>query len=210
ESPSLKPARKRNGGPPSPPPPRYYAGEEPGANDPGSYLSGFRKPMERKNLLVSVGARSQNVHFFIASCLLATVSWYTTEQGMGMYLSGWVSVIASVGVQSALVFVSWRLGITKSKRGVLLAVFAITAMISVSFSYVNLYTWFSMRERPAEAQRELYDAINTASGKTEQLVAAAISEGQKHVLALDEMVSAEKKHGHMSQGQDADPYLADS
>src|SRR5258708_6545770 len=82
-------------------------------------------------------------------------------------------------------------------------------MISVSSSYVNLYTWFSSRERPAEAQRELYDAINAASGKAEQLVASAISEGQKHILALDEMAAAEKKHGHMSQGEDSDPYLAD-
>ncbi len=193
----------RNGDPakPSEPDPPY-------TNDSQPSFSGFRKTMERKNLLVSVGARSQNVHFFIASCLLATVSWYTTEQGMGMYLSGWLSVFASVGVQSALVFVAWRLGITKSKRGVLLAVFGITAMISGSFSYVNLYTWFSVRERPAVAQRELYDAINAASGKTGQLLAAAVSEAQKHALALEDMASVEKKHGHMSQGLDADPYLA--
>ncbi len=164
--------------------------------------------MERKNLLVSAGARSQNVHFFIASCLLATVSWYTTEQGMGLYLSSWLSLFASVGVQFALVFVAWQLGVTKTNRGVLLAVFAIAAMISVSFSYVNLYTWFSVRERPAVAQRELYDAINAASGKTGQLLAAAVSEGQKHALALEDMASVEKKHGHMSQGLDADPYLA--
>jgi serine/threonine protein kinase len=194
--------RNRNSVKPAGPDPPHTNGSQPD-------FSGFRKAMERKNLLVSVGARSQNVHFFIASCLLATVSWYTTEQGMGLYLSSWLSVFASIGVQSALVFVAWRLGITKTKRGVLVAVFAITAAISVSFSYVNLYTWFSVRERPAEAQRELYDAINAASGKTEQLVAAAISEGEKHVLALAEMAAAERKHGHMSQGQDADPYLAD-
>src|SRR5437867_13203843 len=127
--------------------------------------------MERKNLLVSVEARSQNVHFFIASCLLATVSWYTTEQGMALYLSGWLSLFASIGVQSALVFVAWRLGITKTKRGVLLAVFAITAMISVSFSYVNLYTWFSAKERPVQAQRELFEAINMATDKTTQQLA---------------------------------------
>src|SRR5439155_11791572 len=118
-----------------------------------SDFSGFRKHMERKNLLVSVGLRSQNIHFFVASCLLATVSWYTTEQGMGLYLSTWLSLFASIGVQSALVFVAWRLGMSKAKKGVLLAVYAITFAISVSFSYVNLYTWFSARERPAEVQR---------------------------------------------------------
>src|ERR1043166_385033 len=171
-------------------------------------FSGFRKPMERKKLLVSVGSRSQNVHFFVASCLLAVVSWYTTEQGMGLYLPSWLSLFSSIGVQSALVFVAWRIGVTKSKRGVLIVVLTITAAVSVSFSYVNLYTWFSARERPAQVQRQLYDTIHAATDKTEQLVTAAISEGQKHVLALEDMASAEKKHGHMSEGMDADPYLA--
>ncbi len=163
--------------------------------------------MQRKNLLESVGARSQNVHFFIASCLLATVSWYTTEQGMGLYLSTWLALFASIGVQSALVFVAWRMGITKTKRGVLIAVYAITATISVSFSYVNLYTWFSAKERPAEVQRELFETINLSTDKAAQQLSAAIGEGQKHVLALGEMTSAEKTHGHMSVGQDGDPYL---
>src|SRR5207253_2348593 len=83
-----------------------------------------KKPMQRKNLLVAVGRRSQNVNFFIASCLLATVSWYTTEQGMGLFLSTWLALFASVGVQSALVFVAWRLGIATSKRGVIIVVYA--------------------------------------------------------------------------------------
>src|SRR5204862_7019752 len=147
------------------------------ANDEGPNFTGFKKPMQRKSLLVAVGRRSQNVNFFIASCLLATVSWYTTEQGMGLFLSTWLALFASEGVQSALVFVAWRLGITKTKRGVLIAVYAITATISVSFSYVNLYTWFSAKERPVQAQRELFEAINAASDKTTQQLAAAISEG---------------------------------
>src|SRR5207249_2248380 len=58
-------------------------------------FSGFKNTMERKNLLTSIGARSQNVHFFVASCLLAVVSWYTTLQGMSLYLSTWLSLLAS-------------------------------------------------------------------------------------------------------------------
>src|SRR5258708_3576118 len=160
--------------------------------------------MMGKKSLESGGVRAQDVHFFIASCLLATVSWYTTEQGMGLYLSTWLALFASIGVQSALVFVAWRLGITKTKRGVLIVVYAITAIISVSFSYVNLYTWFSAKERPASVQRELFETINAATDQTSQQLAAAVAEGQKHVLALTEMTAAEKTRGHMSMGQDAD------
>jgi hypothetical protein len=85
---------------------------------------------------------------FVSSCLLSIVSWYTTQQGMALYLSPWFSFMASLGVQSALVLVAWLIGLSTSKRALLIAVYAITAAISISFSYVSLYTWFSSRERP--------------------------------------------------------------
>jgi hypothetical protein len=40
------------------------------------------------------------------------------------------------------------------------------------------------------------------------LLSAAIAEGQKHVLALEEMTAAEKSHGYISRAQDSDPYLS--
>jgi hypothetical protein len=35
-----------------------------------------------------------------------------------------------------------------------------------------------------------------------------VAEGQKHVLALDEMTTAEKAHGYISRATDQDPYLS--
>jgi hypothetical protein len=145
---------------------------------------------------------------FVASCLLSVVSWYTTQQGMSLYLSAWFAFLASLGIQSALVLVAWLIGFTRSRRALLIAVYAITATVSIAFSYVCLYTWFSARERPALIERKLYDAINTTAGKGQELLALGISEGQKHVLALEEMTRAEKLHGYISRAQDADPYLA--
>ena len=145
---------------------------------------------------------------FVASCLLSVVSWYTTQQGMALYLSPWFSLLASLGVQSALVLVAWLIGFTRTRRALLIAVYAITAIVSIAFSYASLYTWFSARERPAAVERKLYDALNTATGQAEELLAAAVSEGQKHLLALEEMTAAEKAHGYISRAQDADPYLA--
>ncbi len=145
---------------------------------------------------------------FISSCLLAIVSWYTTQQGMALYLSSWFALLASLGIQSALVLVAWLIGFTKSKRALLISVYMVTAAVSIAFSYTSLYTWFSARERPAIVERKLYDALNTAAGQSQELLAAGISEGQKHVLALEEMTEAEKAHGYISRAQDADPYLA--
>jgi hypothetical protein len=148
------------------------------------------------------------VGLFLSSCLLSIVSWYTTQQGMALYLSTWFSLLASLGVQSALVLVAWLIGFSKSKRALLIAVYAVTAAISISFSYVSLYTWFSSRERPATVERKLYDVLNDNADHVGQLLSAGIAEGQKHVLALEEMTVAEKDHGYISRAQDSDPYLA--
>jgi hypothetical protein len=145
---------------------------------------------------------------FLASCLLSIVSWYTTQQGMSLYLSGWFALLASLGIQSALVLVAWLIGFTKSRRALLITVYTITATVSIAFSYVCLYTWFSARERPAVIERKLYDAINVAAGRGQELLALGISEGQRHVLALEEMTRTEKMHGYIARAQDADPYLA--
>ncbi|MCL4402418.1 MAG: hypothetical protein M1436_07130 [Acidobacteria bacterium] len=145
---------------------------------------------------------------FVASCLLSIVSWYTTEQGMALYLSSWFALLASTGVQTALVLVAWLIGFSRAKRALLIAVYAITAVVSIGFSYVSLFTWFSARERPAQIERKLYDALADAADRTGQVVAGAIAEGQKHALALDEMTAAEKSHGFISRAQDSDPYLA--
>jgi hypothetical protein len=145
---------------------------------------------------------------FASTVLLSIVSWYTTYQGMALYLSPWFAFLASLGVQSALVLVAWLVGFTESRRPLLISVYAITALVSVAFSYVSLYTWFSTKERPAIVERQLYDTINASAGKTDELLTGSIAEARKHVLALDEMATAEKAHGFISRAQDSDPYLS--
>jgi hypothetical protein len=145
---------------------------------------------------------------FLSSCLLSLVSWYTTEQGMALYLSPWFALVASLGVQSALVLVAWLVGVSEARRGVLTSVYLITACVSIAFSYASLYRWFAGRERPAQVERRLYDALTSAAGRAEPLLTAAVAEAQQHALALDEMAAAEKAHGFISRATDSDPWLA--
>ncbi len=150
---------------------------------------------------------------FVASCLLSIVSWYTTYQGMTLYLSVWFSALASIGVQTALVLVAWLIGFSSAgrhlgRRPMLIGVYVAAAIISIAFSYTSLYTWFSSRERPASIERRLYQTLNESAAGTQKLLTSAIDEQQKHILALQEMTTAEKTHGHISRATDADPYLA--
>jgi hypothetical protein len=165
-------------------------------------------PLSSSSASQAAVSRPLVVSLFVASCLLSIVSWYTTQQGMALYLAPWFALLASLGVQSALVMVAWLAGVTRRGLGLLFAVYALTGVVSVAFSYVSLHTWFASRERPAEIQRRLYDELNAAAGRSQELVAASVAEGQKHVLALDEMAAAEKAHGYISRATDADPYLA--
>jgi hypothetical protein len=57
-------------------------------------------------------------------------------------------------------------------------------------------------------ERALYDELNAAAGRSQELLTAAIAEGQKDVLALDEMTVAETAHGYISRATDQDPYLS--
>ena len=99
-------------------------------------------------------SRSMVSGLFVASCLLSVVSWYTTMAGMELYLSQWFAVLASLGIQAALVLVAWLIGFTRTGRALLITVYAITASVSIAFSYVSLYTWFAAKERPASALSE--------------------------------------------------------
>ena len=145
---------------------------------------------------------------FVSSCLLSLVSWYTTQQGMALYLSPWFAFVASLGVQSALLLVAWLVGVSEGRRALLVAVYALTAAISVFFSYVSLNTWFAARERPAEVERRLYDALGVAAARAEAELTAAVAEAERHALALEEMTAAEKQHGYISRAEDRDPWLA--
>ncbi len=144
---------------------------------------------------------------FVASGLLSVVSWYTTQQGMALYLSPWMSIVASLGIQTALLLVAWMIGFTRGRRALLIAVYAITAVVSIAFSYASLYGWFTARERPAIAQRRLYDDLTALAARADETLAAAAAEGRRHVTALEEMTGAEKSHGFISGARDADPYL---
>jgi hypothetical protein len=146
---------------------------------------------------------------FWISCLLSVVSFYTTREGMSLYLSPWFSFLAALGVQLALVIVAWLFGAAprEGRRSVLVGVYVITAVISIAFSYVSLNTWFGERERPVMAQRELYDELNGVASRTEPILADAVANGRRYTLALEEMAAAEKQHGHISRSRDAEPYL---
>ena len=59
---------------------------------------------------------------FVSSVLLSVVSWYTTQQGMALYLSPWFSFLASSACSRPSILVAWLVGVTESRRALLIGV----------------------------------------------------------------------------------------
>jgi len=79
-----------------------------------------------------------------------------------------------LGVQTALVIVAWLVGFSRTRRALLIVVYAVTAVVSIAFSYVQPLYWFSVRERPALVERQLYDTLNSAAQKTEEILSPLV------------------------------------
>ena len=152
-------------------------------------------------------ARPLVAALFAASCLLSIVSFYTTQQGMMLYLSPWLATLAALGIQSSLVLVAWLVSIQQGSRALLIAVYGITATVSIAFSYVSIYNWFSARERPALMRRALYDELTGLAAQTGARLDEAASKAGRNLVALEEMTQAERRHGYISRTPDADTTL---
>ena len=114
---------------------------------------------------------------FVSSVLLSVVSWYTTQQGMALYLSPWFSFLASLGVQSALVLVAaaWRC----RPRLVLGALAGVSAGMALAYTGIlGAYAEYSV----IPAAR----AVKVPSGMDGKQAAAIMLQGMTaHYLALD-------------------------
>ena len=144
---------------------------------------------------------------FVSSALLSIVSWYTTQQGMALYLSPWFAFLASLGIQSALVLVAWLVGVSEGRRGLLIAVYAVTAS---GLDRLLLREPAHLVRRRASGRPTIERASTTSCRRGGRRGAGAAHRGasarrQKHVLALEEMTAAEKAHGYISRAAGPGP-----
>src|SRR6266436_3149031 len=66
---------------------------------PGTFAARFALSREEEISMPQVSpdvTRPMVKVLFVATCLLSIVSWYTTEQGMALYLSVWFALLASL------------------------------------------------------------------------------------------------------------------
>jgi len=145
---------------------------------------------------------------FIASCLLSVVSWYTRSRAwhftcppgsrcwhLSAYRCAGFGGLADRVYANSTHVTHRRL---RDDGGGVDCVFPTSACSHGS----------PRKSGPVAIERRLYDRLNQEASNIQEVLNSAGAEGQKHVLALRELTEAEKTHGHISQAEDADPYLA--
>ena len=106
-----------------------------------------------------------------ASVMAASVSLLTTGLGLDRYVSFPLAWTMALAVQLGLFGLAWLIGVGRSmSRAWISALYCVTMLFSVTFSYVTLQSEFTKEIRPAEAQRRLFDVSREKLTEAVQLV----------------------------------------
>ena len=131
-----------------------------------------------------------------ASAIAATVSLLTTGLGLDRYVSRPLAWSLAIAVQLGLFGLAWLIGVGRERRPAwIVALYAVTMLFSVTFSYVTLQSELTSEIRPAEARRELFDETRSQLAETRRLVTEGRQQSESLELRLASWMSMERRDG---------------
>ncbi len=145
--------------------------------------------------------RTEPHHFFwrlllAASLIAASVSLLTTGLGLNRYVSFPLAWSLALAVQLGLFGLAWLIGIGHDeRRGLISALYCVTMLFSVTFSYVTLQSEFTENIRPAEARRRLFDASRAHLSENTRLFSEGVRRSEELELRLRSWVDMERSSG---------------
>ncbi|MCP3964302.1 MAG: hypothetical protein GY719_41270 [bacterium] len=132
----------------------------------------------------------------VASMIAAAVSLLTTGLGLDRYVAFPLAWSLALAVQLGLFGLAWLIGVGRDARKVWIsALYIVTMLFSVTFSYVTLQSEFTKEIRPAEAQRRLFDATRERLTEAVQAVNAGVQQSAEVQLRLASWLDLEKRNG---------------
>lgn len=100
------------------------------------------------------------IMLLVSSLIAAVVSFFTTSFGLLYYFSFLLALPMALAVQMGLLGLAWLIGFgNRQIRPLMIALYLVTMIFSVVFSYVFLQSKLIERVKPAESQRYLFDDI---------------------------------------------------
>ena len=132
----------------------------------------------------------------VASSIAAGVSLLTTGLGLGRYVSLPLAWSLAFAVQMGLFGLAWLIGTGRGKqRAWISALYLLTMLFSVTFSYVTLQSELTAEIRPAEAQRRLFDTARSHLADTARRMNEGVRTSSELRLRLGSWLDMEQKNG---------------
>ncbi len=132
----------------------------------------------------------------IAAIISAVVSFFTTALGLLHYLSFILALPLALAVQMGLFGLAWLIGFgQKRMRYLMIALYLVTMVFSVTFSYVFLQSELVEKVKPVEAQRKLFDDIRDKMTSFGNILNEGVNEGEFLSIKLQMWLQAEEEKG---------------
>ncbi len=132
---------------------------------------------------------------YIGTFLISLLSFFTTYQGLAIFLDKPLALLGSLGLQTAMLGIAWNLMRLRDNRAAYILVFSITAMFSIFFSYVNFSTGLKSSTRMQEARDAYAVEARPILREYATLAKQALDRGQYQAQRLSDLLNMENEHG---------------
>lgn len=140
-------------------------------------------------------SRLSTVLIYGGTFLISVLSFFTTYQGLTIFLDTPLAIVGSLGIQTAMLGIAWNLMRLKSHRLTYVAVFSVVAVFSIFFSYANFNSRLKANTR-AQAARAAYTAdARPVVGAYAAAAKLARSQGQYQVNRISDLIEMEQSRG---------------
>lgn len=173
--------------------------------------SNEKHPLLERATDALTGRDTWTLVLLVVSLMAAGVSFYATYHGFAQYASDLVALLLSVAVQGGLLALAWLIGAaTRSRRPLLVGLYACTMMFSVVFSYVFFHSVLASTAKTQETRTALVDTLRQRKATLEALVEEGRSGAAALSTALQLWTADEARYGRTTFDCAAreEPYLA--
>lgn len=132
---------------------------------------------------------------YIGTALVSILSFFTTWQGLQIFLDGPLALIGSLGLQMAMLGIAWNLIRFKEHRIVYAMVFLSAALFSVFFSYTNFNMRLKEHTRADAVRAEYTRAARPMMRELSTLAKEAAGQSQYQLQRVNDLLEMEEQYG---------------
>ncbi len=140
-------------------------------------------------------AKFTTVLIYVGTFMISLLSFFTTYQGLSIFLELPLALLGSLGLQTAMLGIAWNLMRQKENRFAYVAVFSVAALFSIFFSYVNFNSSLKGNTRAQVARENYATDSRPILRKYASEARAALNKGEYQSRRLADLLEMEQTNG---------------